>query len=275
MSRRALLNLLLAVCVIVAGCAPTGDEASGGGAESGPSKEDLRTFSKSRVFFGHQSVGNNIIDGLGGLYAGSSTEGPIVTPTSDLGSEERFLTHAMVGVNGDPQSKVDEFTSLLAGGLASKADVAVLKFCYVDVTSSSDVRQVFRAYTTAMDNISRDYPDLGVVYTTVPLGTEATWKSKLKAIVTRNVPPDTADNIAREQYNSLVREKYGSTGRLFDIARVESTREDGSRVQGEHGGRVYFALDDQIAADSGHLNDEGALLAAAEFVRVLARQNEN
>lgn len=225
------------------------------------------------MFFGHQSVGSNIIHGLGGVYADSQTERPVVRDASDIGDEDRFLAHAMVGVNGDPQSKIDEFKALLAGGLASRADTVVLKFCYVDVTSGSDVRQVFEAYSTAMDDVSREYPDLQIVYTTVPLSTEASWKSRLKAAVTGSIPPYTADNIVREQYNSMVRERYGSSGRLFDIALVESTQDDGSRVEGEHDGLPYFSLDQRIAADSGHLNDEGARLAADEFVRIVASQH--
>lgn len=272
MSRRVLSLLLLVVSVLVAGCTPARDELRGGRLEATPSREELQRFAESRVFFGHQSVGNNIIDGLEDFYANSNMKRPVVKGASDVAGDDRFLAHAMLGVNGDPQSKIDEFRTLLVHGLANRTDIVVLKFCYVDVTSGSDVRQVFEAYSTAMDDLSRDYPDIQIVYTTVPLSTEATWKSRLKAAITRSIPPYTADNIAREQYNSMVRERYGSTGRLFDIARVESTRADGSRVQGERDGREYFSLDQRIAADSGHLNDDGARLAADEFVRLVASQ---
>ncbi|MDN5763611.1 MAG: SGNH/GDSL hydrolase family protein [Microlunatus sp.] len=233
--------------------------------------EQLGSFAQTRVFFGHQSVGNNIIDGLRLLYTDSKAGPLTIRATSEVEADAGVLAHTMVGVNGDPQSKIDEFAAILSRGLADEMDVVILKFCYVDITRGTDVQTVFDEYSTALDTISRQHPRLRVVYTTVPLTTKASWKSKLKALVTRNVPPSTADNIAREQYNALVRNKYESTGRLFDVARVESTAPDGSRATDVLGDSRYFALDEELALDSGHLNDVGSMLAAQEFVRVVLR----
>jgi hypothetical protein len=46
--------------------------------------------------------------------------------------------------------------------------------------------------------------------------------------------------MARERYNTLVRERYGASGRLFDIARVESTTPSAERTTGEYEGRSYY-----------------------------------
>jgi hypothetical protein len=95
-------------------------------------------------------------------------------------------------------------------------------------------------------------------------------KARIKSLLTRQLPSDPADNMARERYNTLVRERYGASGRLFDIARVESTTPSAERTTGEYEGRTYYALDRELAADPGHLNDTGAERVAEEFVRVVS-----
>lgn len=272
MLKRVLSVLLVAFSMLLAGCASPRDPSRIEGRDlSGLSDQDLRRFTQSRVFFGHQSVGSNIIDGVGLLYREVEVAEPKVGPVSDIGVEGGFLAHEQVGVNGDPQSKIDQFTSELEAGLADQVDTVVLKFCYDDITRDTDVRAIFDAYSSAMARIQREYPQLRIVYTTVPLTTKPSWKSKLKAFVTRTTPPSTADNIVREQYNDLIRTEYQGTGQLFDIASLESTAGDGSRVSGTLGDNQYFMLDSQLALDYGHLNDTGSKLAAQEFVRVVVQ----
>ncbi len=71
------------------------------------------------------------------------------------------------------------------------------------------------------------------------------------------------DNVRREQYNKLVRAKYGDTGRLFDLARVESTDPDGNRL-----GWLYSGY---LSDADGHLNAQGSRVAARKMLRVIAR----
>jgi hypothetical protein len=74
----------------------------------------------------------------------------------------------------------------------------------------------------------------------------------------------------RERLNELIRKEYRG-GDLFDVAAVESTGQDGSRVSGRHDGRPYFALVDEYAADPGHLNASGAQRAAAAWLAAVAK----
>jgi hypothetical protein len=203
------------------------------------------------------------------LYEDAELAPPAVVETRQPPGGSGFLAHAFVGVNGDPIGKINDFTAILDSGMADAVDVAVLKLCYVDVTQASDVDAIFAAYSSAMDRLAKAHPNLRLVYTTVPLTTELSLKRRIKSLVTGRPPSDPADNAARERYNTLVREHYGASGRLFDIARVESTTASAERTTGQYEGTTYYALDRELAADPGHVNNIGAERAAEEFVRVV------
>ena len=120
-----------------------------------------------------------------------------------------------------------------------------------------------------MDAIAARHPRVRLVYTTVPLTTDRSWKAKVKAAIGSPDRRGPADNLVRHRYNTLVRERYGSSGRLFDIAGVEATL-DREPMLRRLGGQGYHVLNRDLASDAGHLNAEGARAAAAEFVRVVA-----
>jgi hypothetical protein len=50
-----------------------------------------------------------------------------------------------------------------------------------------------------------------------------------------------ADNVAGERFNALIRGEYAGH-HLFDIAAIESTKPDGTRVSGSYDDQGYFAL---------------------------------
>ena len=79
------------------------------------------------------------------------------------------------------------------------------------------------------------------------------------------------DNVVRPKYNELVRKAYGDTGRLVDVAEMESTTPTGARVSGESDGDPYYALYEGYAADPGHLNDLGARVVAAGLLDVIGQ----
>jgi hypothetical protein len=69
--------------------------------------------------------------------------------------------------------------------------------------------------------------------------------------------------------NQLIRKEYRGD-HLFDVAAVESTTPDSSRVSGRSGGQPFFALFDGYASDSGHLNADGSRRAATAFLAAVA-----
>jgi len=79
-----------------------------------------------------------------------------------------------------------------------------------------------------------------------------------------------ADNIKRNEFNDLIRQEYGDSRRLFDIARAESTYLDGNRETFEKDGERYEALVPIFTNDGGHLNEMGRKVVAAHMLRVIA-----
>lgn len=217
---------------------------------------ELQTAATKRVFFGHHSVGWNVLDGVSALYSAAGVSGPgqeyisshsaVITPASG-----GVLAHAEAGDNGDPNGKVDDFAAYLRAGVASQVQVAVVKYCYVDIYDDSTVDATFAHYVSVMDGLQAEFPGITFIYATNPLETDS----------------DGA-NRARYRFNQLVRAKYAGTGRLWDIAAIESTRPDGTRVTGSAYGEAMYA---GYTSDGGHLNSAGSKVVAAELLRLIAQ----
>ncbi|MGP3535747.1 hypothetical protein ACTU3I_13195 [Microbacterium sp. RD1] len=219
---------------------------------------ELDALGERRVFFAHQSVGGNVLGGL----AEVADEERIVATTVPGAVSAGTIAHASVGVNGDPQSKVDEFTAILDAGMADAVDVAVLKLCYTDITGASDPDAVFELYSEALEAVASRHPDVSVIAATVPLTTQRDLVSTVKTWLGRDDGLGDEHNAARDRFNQLVRQEYAATGRLFDIAAVETA--SAAPAAGPP------SLHPAFAADSGHLNAAGARAAAVEFARVVA-----
>ncbi len=251
---------------------PKGEESVSVAPTESVSPEQLRTAAGARVFFGHQSVGANLLDGVAAVYAAEGMTAPAITsdPTAVGTASGGVLAHAYIGENTKPLDKIADFDSKLRSGLAENVGIAAMKLCYVDFTDSTDVEALFSQYQKTMAALEQDFPDVTFLYITTPLTTEASgWKASVKGLLGRP-DPVAADNVVRERYNQLVRDTYGHTGRLFDLAAIESTAPDGSRVSGEYQGSTYYALAPEYAADPGHLNATGSQVAAAKFLALVA-----
>ncbi len=213
---------------------------------------DLQAFRGKRVYFGHQSVGKNILDGLNSLYRSSGGSLPSIQEVKSASEVKAggggLLIHSRVGNNGQPDTKLAAFDSMMRTGMADRVDVAMMKLCYVDFSRDTDPREVFDHYRTTMANLERDYPGVKFVYTTVPLTTT-----------------DGFRNNVRTQFNSLVRSELKDKT-IFDIAEVESRGPDGSRATGSTYGFPFEQLQSEYASDGAHLNNEGAQRVAGSFV---------
>lgn len=222
-----------------------------------PTADDLAAVAGARVFFGHQSVGQDVLGGIRRLYEERGEPAP---PVLD----------ALIGANQDPLSKIADFDARLRGGLGEQVDVALMKLCYIDVTAGTDVDALLEAYRSTLAALERDLPGVTFVHVTVPLTAERSALGRLRARLTRNDRYGPDENVVRERLNARLRAEHAG-GHLLDLAAVESTRLDGTRVTGRHEGSDYFALHDGYAADLGHLNEAGAAVAAAAWVTAVAR----
>jgi hypothetical protein len=234
--------------------------------------KDLGKVSHTKVFFGHQSVGMNILDGVGGVYAAHGMAAPVIDEGATDPGRDGFIDHAFIGENGNPLLKIQDFAAKLRSRLGQHVDVAMMKLCYVDVDSGTDADALFASYRTTMAALQREAPGATFIHVTVPLTTAAGFLSRLKSRLTGS-SSGVADNAARERLNALIRNHYGGD-HLFDLAAVESTAPDGSRADGIYEGHRYYALYNGYAADFGHLNAEGARIAATAWLKAIARASQ-
>jgi hypothetical protein len=234
-------------------------------------KDELGRLGRTRVFFGHQSVGMNVLDALPGLYSEHGLSAPPIQQGSvRKGSDGGFVTHAYIGENEKPLDKIRDFDAKLRGGLADQVDVALMKFCYIDIRDDTDVDALFATYRDTLAALERDFPRVTFVKVTVPLTTDAGLSARLKARLGRDVRFGQAENVARERLNQLIRRQYAGD-HLFDLAAAESTTSDGMRATGWLGGQAYHTLLDDYASDEGHLNATGARRVAAVWVKAVAQ----
>jgi hypothetical protein len=227
------------------------------------------TLAGRRIFFGHQSVGGNIIDGVTAVLR-DHAEIPLrveetAEPKRDGGPG---LFHARIGMNGTPMSKVDAFDQLMAEG---SFDAASLKFCYVDVSADTDPESLFAEYQRRMDEVRERDPSLVLIHMTMPLTTiEGRWQS-LKARLRGRTTYHRNLNAIRNRYNALLRDAYLGHEPVFDVAEVESTLPDGTRSSFRRDGQDVYVLHPGYTTDGGHLNELGQRRVAEAFLAFLAK----
>jgi hypothetical protein len=244
---------------------------SQGSVASGITADDLAKVSRTRVFFGHQSVGMNVLDGVPGVYAAHGLAAPpIERDGAQAGTDTGFIGHAFIGENERPLLKIGDFDAKLRSGAGEQADVAMMKLCYVDIRSDTDASALYTRYRETIAALERDFPKVAFVHVTVPLMTGQRSLSKLKSLLTGSGRFGPAENAARERLNALIRRDHAG-GRLYDLAAIESTAPNGSRATGTYQGQRYYRLHDGYAADSGHLNGEGARVAATAWLQAIAQ----
>lgn len=229
----------------------------------------METLLKKRIFFGHQSVGWNIIDGLKDAtrergWAGFSfveTRAPALSPG---------FYHAGIGKNGDPLGKVKDFESIMRAGAGDVVDIALMKFCYVDFDGKTEARGLYEAYAAALARLEAEYPRVVFVRATAPLTTgEGALKALAKSVLGKSTAASA--NASRERFNELVRADCAASGKpLFDIALAEAASDDGVVTERSAGGRRYIALRDDYSSDGGHLNEAGREAVAGRLLAALA-----
>jgi hypothetical protein len=225
-----------------------------------------------RIFFGHQSVGANIMEGIAEIVRGEPRIGIRVTDDqAALSGSGGVFGHWAIGKNGDPRLKTDEFARLVEGPLGGRVDMAFHKYCYADIFDATDVDSVFDHYRQTMGRLRAEYPNVVFVHVTTPLvRVQSGPKAALKKLLGRS-PARYASNMARERFNDLMRGTYGGKEPVFDLAVVESTRPDGERETIQFGGRTSHALVPAYTTDGSHLNEMGRRRVAEELLVFLAR----
>jgi len=252
-------------------CVPFAD-----GDELGLQRGDVtrwRAVARRPVYFGHQSVGEDITAGLAALNDEFDLGLRIVQTRVPAAVAHPAFVHFHAGRNQDPASKNADLLKILAARPRPDHALVLLKYCYVDVDHSTNVAAMFAAYMATVETIRARHPDVTLIHATVPLTTvETPTKARVKRLLGRHTARE--DAIARQRYNALMRVAFAGREPLFDIARLEAAQADGKRSSYTFGEQEIEVLAEENTRDGGHLNQKGQRLVARELLNVLAKTIE-
>jgi hypothetical protein len=226
-------------------------------------------LSQKRIFFGHKSVGVNIIEGLKEVMARKSGIHLDIRETIDPADfSGPVLAHSPIGRNKVPLSKIEAFRVIMESGVGRAVDIAFFKFCFVDFDHETDVESVFKSYVGLVDGLEKRFPRLKIVTFTVPLMSKPVGiRTRLKKLLGR-LPWYEEDNVKRNLYNDMLRARF--KGSLFDLAAIESRIDDTKKATFRDNGKEYELLNLAYTDDGGHLNSMGRQVVAIELLRTLS-----
>jgi len=228
-------------------------------------------LSQEKIFFGHKSVGNNIIEGMETILESNPEIRLKIVKTEDPSDiQSGMFAHASVGKNGDPLSKIQDFTSKMQSGIGGKVDIAFFKFCFVDITSVTDANAVFSEYKKSMAALKQAFPKTIFIHMTTPL----MWNEPAfpKGLIRRLMGKGgEAGNASRNAYNDLLRTEYQGKEPIFDLARLEAIRPDGTVETFTWKGNTYPSMVPAYTDDGGHLSAKGKRIIAEQLLVYLAR----
>ena len=232
---------------------------------------ELNSLAQKSIFFGHQSVGWNIIQGMEETLKAQPTVTLTIRQAERIDATQGpAFVHAEIGQNYDPLSKLQAFERLVRAGIGDRAQIAFFKFCYVDFDRNTDVDQLFTAYQQTMADLSQAYPQTTFVYVTAPLmAPEQGAKALLKRLLGRN--DEALANLKRHQFNERLRRAYAGNAALFDLAALEATYPDGTLCTVTVANQTVPCLIVEYTDDGGHLNGLGRQVVAAQLLKFLAK----
>ena len=225
-----------------------------------------------KTFFAHQSVGANILTGLSELAQQGRTTVHVLDLTrahEPHPAQPLLIFHEYIGVNREPLTKIAAFRELLNAKHRPEIDVALLKFCYVDISTQHDAESLWKHYEAAIQQLATEQPGVQLVHCTVPLRSlpEGPYAWLRRALGHRH--PAIVGNRARDWFNRQLRAHCGSGHDLFDLAAVQSRGPDGRPCEIIDGDIRVPSLARHWTYDGGHLNERGRTMAAAAFLEFL------
>lgn len=233
------------------------------------SQDRWDALARKKVYFGHQSVGQNVLGGLRTVLGAVPGIRLDLRETADpLDFDRPVIAHSLIGRNQDPRGKIDHFRSILEKGIGLKADVALFKLCYIDIDPSTDLQGLMDHYDRTLSELSAKYPHLTILAVTVPLTNAVPGiKSRIKSLLGKGAAL-REENALRNVVNDHMRKRYGET--LWDLAAVEAMTAGGNKIVARSGGRMIELLNPAFTSDGGHLNEVGSQVVAIDLLVRLA-----
>jgi hypothetical protein len=269
MTRINIIGITLLACLTLGGCeqkGPATDAMLNPATQlSMPTTAEWQQFAALRIAFGHQSVGFNVLDGIAELAREQHMSLAIVE--TDKPFDGPAIHHFRIGRNEDPASKLSAFDSIMNSDIGASADIAMMKFCFVDFGERTDPAQLAKNYIDELDKLAQQYPNTRFVPITAPLTTVQTGPKAWLKTLTGRAPAGYAENNRRAVFNQLLRQHYADTRTLFDLAAIESLH-GSSAVTIDN--RSIEILDQTLTSDGGHLNTKGQLMVGMALIHHLA-----
>jgi hypothetical protein len=271
--KRVLVIVALLIMVSLMAC--TGESMVSNFTRVVPKMDDVsdlawERLANQKIYFAHQSVGENIISGLHlVLKENPVIHVSVIESTNPDDYDRPVFGHAMSGRNEMPSSKDEAFAQAISS-LAEKVDIAFYKYCYVDIGNTTDVDLLFNNYKRNIEALKTWYPKVKFVHLTVPLTVvQKGPMAGLRKMLGRN-NFGYEENKRRNHYNMLLRAEYKNIDPIFDIADLESTSEDRGPSIYSNDGENYFSMDPAYASDGRHLNEKGRRYIAEQLLVFLA-----
>lgn len=225
------------------------------------------------IFFGHQSVGYNIVEGLQSILSMSNVSFPVSEYSGNINTiKNHGFFHSSLGENFAPFSKINAFKERIGSGITGNLNLAFFKFCYVDIKQQTDVLELFHYYKVTLKKLEQDNPATKFLHFTVPLRAN---QKGIKYIIKRalNFPViGHLENIKRYEFNEMMREEFSISNTLFDIAHYESTSPSGKHRYYYYKSQKFEALQQEYTQDGGHLNSTGSAYIATRLLSFIKQQ---
>ena len=231
-----------------------------------------KNLSGKKIYFGHRSVGTNLVNGIGDVLKENPGIQLNILETDDPKSfEAPLFGHSLIGENGNPRSKCDAFVKVMERGVGDRVDIAFFKFCFADIHADTAVKDVFQYYRSTMESLKQRYPRTTFIHVTVPLTvSKVTLKTWIKKTIGAQRIWEYDHNIKRNEFNGMVRGEYGGKEYIYDLEEAESTYPDGRRCSFTKEGQVYYSLVPEYTLDGSHLDQVGRRQAAEKLLKLLA-----
>jgi hypothetical protein len=221
------------------------------------------------IYFGHQSVGNGVVAGIERFRNEYALPLRVVQTREPATVSGPAFVHFLAGDNRDYASKNAALLRLLDCRTRAERPIVLLKYCYVDLISVTESETMFEAYRDTIETLQFAHPDVTVVHSTIPLTTvEGGLRATAEKFLGRQTQREAA--VARHRYNELMRFEFGGASPIFDLARVEATRADGTLASFTMSGALIETLAPENTYDGGHLAPRGERAAAHALLDVLA-----
>lgn len=228
----------------------------------------LQRVAGLRIFLGHQSVGANLLEGLKQLANKTDVPLHIAELQSAQALPAATFGHIYVAENRNPIGKLQAFDTAM--GTGTELDIAMVKFCFLDFESDTNVQALFTRYQNTVNTVRARNPKVTIVHITVPLTTVQTGTMVFLKSLLGKAPYGVLENQRREEFSALLRQTYRGREPIFDLAHIESTAPDGSASTESWKGTSFPVLTAAYTDDGSHLNKRGQLLAARQLVTLLA-----